>query len=132
MKVKQVIVMRKDLKMRRGKEMAQAAHASMAALLSLAQRDTSSAGMNITLSTRNGTALYEWLSGKFRKIALYTNSEEELLKLYEKAKDKGLPVALITDCGDTEFNGVPTNTCIAIGPAEDEIINEITGGLKLA
>lgn len=33
MNVKQVIVMRKDLNMRRGKQIAQGAHASMAALL---------------------------------------------------------------------------------------------------
>ena len=72
-----------------------------------------------------------WKENCFTKICLYVNSEEELLSVVEKAKDANIPVALITDSGKTEFNGVPTNTCCAIGPDLSERINEITGNLPL-
>lgn len=113
--MKQIIVIRKDLKMGRGKEIAQACHASMKA----------------TLENMDDIRVQAWLDGIFKKIAVGVNSEEELLQLYQEAKDKGLIAALITDSGLTVFNGVPTNTCIAIGPDHDDILNPITGGLKL-
>ncbi|MEM6589590.1 MAG: aminoacyl-tRNA hydrolase [Pseudomonadota bacterium] len=113
--MKQVLLIRKDLKMRRGKEIAQGAHASMKA----------------TLENMDDPRVKTWLSGAFAKIALAVESEEELLDLYEKAKAKKLVAALITDSGKTEFNGVPTNTVVAIGPDAPEVIDAITGHLKL-
>ena len=47
------------------------------------------------------------------------------------AQESKLPCSLITDAGLTEFNGVPTNTCIAIGPWDPAEIDKITGHLKL-
>jgi PTH2 family peptidyl-tRNA hydrolase len=73
----------------------------------------------------------EWKEGAFTKICVYVDSEEGLLEVVEKAELAGLPVALITDSGKTEFNGVPTNTCCAIGPAEAKEIDKITGRLPL-
>lgn len=113
--MKQMLVMRKDLNMRKGKLIAQGAHASMKA----------------TLENLAHPNVKEWLSGKFTKIAVSVNSEEELFAIMEQAKDAGLITALITDAGLTEFNGVPTNTCIAIGPATHEELKPITGNLKL-
>jgi peptidyl-tRNA hydrolase, PTH2 family len=113
--VKQIIIMRKDLNMRLGKQIAQGAHASMKA----------------TLENLEHPNVKEWLSGPFTKIAVSVNSEEELFEIMNKAKDAGLITALITDAGRTEFNGVPTNTCIAIGPATHEDLLPITGSLKL-
>jgi PTH2 family peptidyl-tRNA hydrolase len=146
-KVKQVIVMRKDLKMRRGKEIAQGAHASMAVLLDMMEiQYLSNVGIGVgeendfsnvcggqrrILETLEKTPLYEWLTGRFTKICVSCESEEQLLKLYEEAKDNKIPTALITDAGLTEFDGVPTNTCIAIGPYWSEDIDKITGKLKL-
>jgi len=72
-----------------------------------------------------------WFEGLFTKICLQCSSEEELLKLYDEAKAAGLTVHLITDSGLTEFAGVPTKTCIAIGPNEAEDIDKITKHLKL-
>ena len=137
---KQVIVMRTDLNMRKGKMVAQGAHASMVALLKI-----SFIVNNMIMIPLDSTvfmepdkenelkyqAIKEWLSGKFAKICVGVGSEEELLELFEKAKEANLLCSLITDSGLTEFNGVPTNTCIAIGPAKSEEIDKITGHLKL-
>jgi len=51
--------------------------------------------------------------------------------LHQKAREKGVVTARITDSGKTEFGGVPTNTVVAIGPDHPEIIDSITGHLKL-
>ena len=61
----------------------------------------------------------------FTKICLCVEDEKELLKLYNKVKKErpDIPCELITDCGLTEFNGVPTNTCIGIGPFWNEDID---------
>lgn len=117
--MKQVIIIRKDLKMRRGKEIAQGAHASMAFLITNL--------LNIP-PTKNFT---EWLEGGQTKICLQIHSEEELLELHKKAKEAGLNSHYITDAGRTEFNGVPTITSLAIGPNKSEDIDKITGHLKL-
>lgn len=114
-KLQQVIVMRKDLNMRKGKMVAQGAHASMEAVF----------------EHQDHPIVQKWLEGDFTKICVSVDSEEELLQVYQNAQDTGLIVALITDSGLTEFDGVPTNTCIAIGPAWKESLDPITGHLKL-
>lgn len=113
--MKQIIVMRKDLNMRTGKMCSQAAHASM----------------KVVVDYPDHFYVKEWLRGKFTKVAVYVNSEEELFEIMNKAKEAGLITALITDAGRTEFNGVHTNTCIAVGPATREELFPITGHLKL-
>lgn len=130
--VKQVIVIRKDLKMRRGKECAQAAHASMKVLLDLMPEDTSLINhTSRSIILRRGSPLSQWLDGQFTKVVVYVNSEEELFMLRAMAKEEGLRHALITDAGKTEFHGEPTNTALAIGPDYSEKIDKITGGLPL-
>ncbi len=142
-KAKQVIVARKDLNMPAGKLAAQVSHASLGAVLSLSEKDIrirkevkdgSTFIYNekiITIPYAINSSLDKWLEEKFTKIVLECNSEEELELIYYKAKDAKLPTVLITDAGDTIFNGVPTKTCVAIGPADEEEINNITGKLKL-
>ena len=115
---KQVIVMRHDLKMRLGKQIAQGAHASMKVILDCPSEER-------TLAMR------EWLSGTFTKICVRCHSEAELLELQAKALAAGLPCSLIQDAGRTEFGGVPTYTCIAICPAYQDEIDPITGKLEL-
>lgn len=121
MEVKQVIVIRKDLKMRRGKEIAQGCHASM---IWLSNRIN---GVHINLSADEK----EWLEGPFTKVTLQVNSEEELLEIFNKAKAEGLMVFMVTDAGKTEFDGVPTRTCLAIGPNKVDKIDKVTSELKL-
>lgn len=120
--------MRKDLNMRKGKMVAQGAHASLAAVLNHSKGNSDS----ITIYLDNeDSAIRDWLRGRFTKICVSVNSEAELDAIYEAAKSKGLICSIITDAGLTEFGGIPTKTCCAIGPAWSEEIDEITGKLPL-
>ena len=119
--MKQMIVIRKDLGMRKGKMVAQGAHASMAAILS---KDEDGVILD-------DYRVLRWLEGAFTKVCVSVNSEEELLELHKKAQQEGMLTALITDSGLTEFQGVPTNTAIAIGPDTYERCASVTGHLKL-
>ncbi|MBV5347180.1 aminoacyl-tRNA hydrolase [bacterium] len=127
MDAKQVIIVRKDLKMRPGKIAAQSCHASMKAIL---DRCSLLEGRVLFMSNMP-EPMYQWLTGIFTKVVLAVDSEEDLLELYNKALALDLPCSLITDAGLTVFNGVPTNTCIAIGPEESYKIDAITNHLKL-
>jgi peptidyl-tRNA hydrolase, PTH2 family len=135
MNIKQVIVMRRDLHMRRGKKMVQASHASMKVFFDMSLHKTEHEGTinyHIILPPGEiGKDISAWVDGIFKKICCSVNSEEELITVYEKAQDQGLPCALIKDSGITEFGGVPTYTCCAIGPARAELIDVITGDLPL-
>ena len=124
-KIKQVIVMRHDLKMRRGKQIAQGAHASMSFICRRLQERGS-----VSLSDFSEVE-QAWLTGAFAKVCCRVDSEAELMAIHDKAVAAGLEVHLITDSGKTEFHGEPTNTCLAIGPDEAEKIDEITGHLQL-
>lgn len=53
------------------------------------------------------------------------------MSIYEKAKEKGLICSLIKDSGRTEFGGVETITCCAIGPAWSDELEGITDKLQL-
>ena len=92
-----------------------------------------SASMRVILDTPQPypAPMQAWLSGRFTKVVVRVDSEAELLEVYQKAKDAGLPCSLIQDSGATEFHGVPTYTAVAIGPDEAEKIDAITGQLKL-
>lgn len=125
MEHKQTIVLRKDLNMRKGKMIAQGAHASMRAILNLGRQD----GDNFIIPLDDRIA--PWLLGRFKKICVSVNSEAELLALHEKAVSLGLVTALIQDAGLTEFGGVPTYTAVAVGPDTEERVNEVTGTLPL-
>lgn len=134
--VKQVIVIRKDLKMRRGKEIAQGAHAAMAwltkRLFELGSPGLLQPGSKCYLvALKLSDAELEWLSGGFRKVTVQVASEEELLRVHDAALAAGLVSELIRDSGATEFGGVPTYTACAIGPDYDSKIDPVTGDLKL-
>ena len=118
--MKQVIVIRRDLKVRKGKMIAQGAHASLMAYL-----DASS-----VVSVHAGNA-YDWLRDhKQTKIVVGVDSEQELLDIHIKAQAASLPCSLVLDAAHTEFD-IPTYTAVAIGPAESALIDSITGHLKL-
>jgi PTH2 family peptidyl-tRNA hydrolase len=126
-KVKLVIVMRSNFpdgkggtfRPRLGKMIAQGAHAASAFLLEKLQRDP------YWTATQS-----EWLRSGTTKICVRAETEQELLDIFQQAKDAKLPVHLITDAGLTEFKE-PTVTCLAIGPARASEIDKITGQLKL-
>ena len=110
--LKQVILVRKDLKMSKGKIAAQAAHAAVDATLS-----------------GNKKLVSKWRNAGMKKIALAVEDEKELLSFYDKASESDLIVALISDAGHTEV-APGTKTCLAIGPGPEVQIDKITGELK--
>jgi peptidyl-tRNA hydrolase, PTH2 family len=129
---KQVIVVRKDLKMRKGKIAAQASHASLKVILDQMElAESNDIYEKQSLSIIHGTPLDQWINGIFTKICVSVDSEAELDAIYDSAVKAGLSCALITDVGKTEFNGVATKTCLAIGPEWSEDIDKITGDLPL-
>ena len=113
---KQVIVFRSDLKLSKGKIAAQAGHAAISAAQEARKRHRDWCDA--------------WLFEGQRKVAVKVKDEDELLELEEQAKDLDLPNALIVDRGLTE---VPpgTVTCLGIGPAPEEMVDRLTGKLKL-
>jgi PTH2 family peptidyl-tRNA hydrolase len=123
--IKQVIVMRHDLKMRRGKQIAQGAHASMSFLTRKLQSKASICMDDFTSNQQT------WIMGSFSKVCVRCNSEEELMAIHDRAIELGLEVHLITDSGRTEFHGQPTRTCLAIEPDEASKIDQVTGQLEL-
>jgi peptidyl-tRNA hydrolase, PTH2 family len=133
--IKQVIVIRKDLNMSAGKLASQVSHASMALVTNLLNVEKTLIGYNYNFhldeDKEQELAIHEWLQGSFTKVIVYVKSEQALLNIYEKAKVKNLPCALIKDEGRTEFNGVPTHTCLGIGPCHNEDFEGITSKLRL-
>ena len=131
--VKQVLVWRADIrnskgeKVKTGKICAQIAHASLAVVLDAMRQDKN----NFKFKIEPNSPWDKWLNGRFTKICVYCNSEEQLIDIYNQAQKAGIPSVLITDAGLTEFNGVPTKTCVGIGPYWSEEIDKITGNLSL-
>jgi peptidyl-tRNA hydrolase, PTH2 family len=117
--VKQVIVLRRDLNMRLGKAVAQGAHASMMWLLGDAD----------ALGVANDLAA--WARTGMTKICVRADSEMQLLELHKKAVELGLRSYYVVDAGRTEFHGEPTFTALAVGPGPEELVDQVTGGLKL-
>ena len=136
-RVKQVIIARKDLKMNRGKLAAQVAHASMAVILDMMEKsiiDDFANNYHFTkreIQYENNSFLAKWLDKQFAKVVLKVNSEEELEYFYNKAKELNLPTSLIEDSGYTQFKGQKTKTTCAIGPCDPEVLDKLTGELKL-
>ena len=126
-RIKQVILIRKDLKMRRGKEIAQGSHASMEFINARIRPDLAQHTITLNLSDIER----QWIVSGMAKICLQVQSEQELLQYYHASCDAGLVCHIIRDSGRTEFNGVPTYTACAIGPDNGDRIDAVTGELKL-
>lgn len=130
--VKQVIVLRTTypdgkggtFKPRLGKMVAQGAHASMKVFF---DRRHGQGGKPGALVVPLDDPMREWVVGTFTKVVLGVDTEEELLRVHAEANARGLPTALVTDVGATEFHGVPTHTAVAVGPAPAELIDVVTG-----
>ena len=125
-KVKQVIVMRKDLNMSKGKMVTQGAHASIAFLTNKMKDNLSNpeALWWVNLSQ----AEKEWVYGTFFKICVGVDSEKELLDIGHQAVNLGLKVRYIQE---TMGFDEPTFTCLAIGPDYSSRIDPVTKHLKL-
>ena len=137
-KSKMMIVMRRDLKMRKGKIAAQAGHACIDAILMALNKEgrmndfeMTLDGFNLKTTDKSVTPLSDWFSYGCAKVCVYVESEEELLSIAQKASEKGIIFSVITDAGMTEFHGVPTKTCLALEPLPAEVADELTGDLPL-
>ena len=76
------------------------------------------------------TVKKKWMKQGAKKIVVKVNSEKELLNIYQQAKKLSLPCSLIIDAGLTQIPP-STPTAVAIGPADEEKVDRITGKLKL-
>jgi PTH2 family peptidyl-tRNA hydrolase len=114
--IKQVIVVRMDVKMGKGKLAAQVAHAAISAA-------EESRGMR-------GSWYQDWKEQGQAKVVVKAAGESELQELFKKARAMGLPSSLIQDAGRTQLEP-GTVTCLGIGPAPAETIDRLTGQLKL-
>jgi len=124
---KQVIVMRRDLGMSKGKIGAQAAHAAMSFITR--KLDPCSPLFTYRPEPMKLPAITHWLNESFKKVVLWVESADELHEVYLAAMRRNMIVHRITDNGDSEFKGVPTTTCIAIGPDWDEAFVGLTDHL---
>ncbi len=113
MPYKQVILVREDLKLPKGKLAAQSSHASVDATLK---------------SDRRMVDLWKKEGGK--KIVLKVKDEKELLRYKQLADDSGLKTSLIIDAGHTVLEP-GTKTCVGIGPDLEEKIDIVSGNLKM-
>ncbi len=113
--IKQVIVVRTDLEMGKGKIAAQVGHAWVLG------------AENVRRS--NPDWFDEWGKGQ-EKIVVKVTSLKELENVKKHAIDLNLPWSEVTDAGHTQIEP-GTTTCISIGPAPSELIDKITGNLKL-
>lgn len=132
-RIKQMIVMRRDLRMRKGKIAAQAGHACVNAVLAAMIRDGASPGMDKhgDLRMGGGTALSAWFDQGEAKVCVYVDSEEALLAIHRQALEAGILSVLIQDSGLTEFHGEPTYTCLAFEPLPASRADPLTGELPL-
>ena len=110
---KQVILVRQDLNMPKGKLAVQCSHAAVDAALSCPREK-----------------LEAWKKGGMKKVALKVSNLEELQMYAKKARAAHLLVKVITDAGKTFFSE-PTITCVAIGPDREDVVDKITGSLKM-
>lgn len=134
MEIKQVILIRKDLNMSRGKIASQASHSCMKVFfdsLTSIFTGTSTDTWYVTDSELRGWEIpakkyfQEYIEGAFKKIVLAVNSEKELLDLYNLSLQKKIHCSLIKDSTLNEY------TAVAIGPWNETEIDEITKDLKL-
>lgn len=113
MDYKQVILVRMDLKLQKGKMAAQVAHASVEAVLKNDQK-----------------VVKKWRSQGMKKIVLKVADKKELIMYKNLAEDHGLVTATITDAGHTHV-APGTMTCMAIGPDKEEAIDRVTAQLSM-
>jgi peptidyl-tRNA hydrolase, PTH2 family len=114
MAMKLALVVRTDLGMGRGKIAAQVAHAAVTAALA-------------SLETADFAA---WLQDGQPKVVLKVSTAEQLLDVARHARADGLMTELVLDAGRTQV-AAGTATCCAVGPADSQRIDAVTGELSL-
>ena len=118
-RIKQTIIIRKDLNLSKGRLVTQGAHASIAFLTDLIKEYNP---LQLTEVQK------EWVYGTFFKVCVGVDSEKELLDIAYNAIAMGISVKYIEETGGFDK---PTLTCLAIGPDYSSVIDPITKHLKL-
>ena len=113
---KMVIVTRKDLKLSPGKLAAQVAYVAVTCSLSRKKN--------------NSKWFSKWQNEGGKKIVTKVESTEDFYILKEKAESLKISTSLIEDAGHTEIPA-GTKTVLGIGPAPSNIIDQVTGNLKI-
>ncbi|MDK6027796.1 peptidyl-tRNA hydrolase Pth2 [Ignisphaera sp. 4213-co] len=116
--VKQVIVVRTDIKMGKGKLATQVAHAAVEAVFQCLEKKTCVDMLNV------------WRRQGQKKIVVKVKSLEELLQIKKMAEEMGINTVIIADAGLTQLEP-GTITALGLGPAPAELIDKITGNLPL-
>ncbi|XP_031839492.2 peptidyl-tRNA hydrolase 2, mitochondrial [Nomia melanderi] len=115
---KMVIIVRSDLSMGTGKTAAQCAHAAVECYRQ-------------AVDNSKYQELYEpWLLQGQPKIVVTIRNEQKLLTLAEDARKVGLITAVIKDAGKTVLKP-GTISVLGIGPGPKEVVDNLTGNLKL-
>jgi PTH2 family peptidyl-tRNA hydrolase len=113
--IKQVIVVRTDLDMGKGKIAAQVGHACV---------------LGAEHVRKSNSAWFEqWWEGQ-EKVVVKVSGIKELQEIKRHAIDLNLPWSEVSDAGHTQL-APGTTTCISIGPAPEDLIDKVTGDLKL-
>ncbi|XP_022043434.1 peptidyl-tRNA hydrolase 2, mitochondrial [Acanthochromis polyacanthus] len=113
---KMILVVRNDLKMGKGKVAAQCSHAAVSAYKQVQRR--------------NPELLKQWEYCGQPKVVVKAPDEDTLIDLLGRAKEVGLPVSLIQDAGRTQI-APGSRTVLGIGPGPADLIDSVTGDLKL-
>lgn len=113
---KMILVVRNDLKMGKGKVAAQCSHAAVSAYKQV--------------QARNPSLLKQWEYCGQPKVVVKAPDEDTLIDLLGHAKEVGLPVSLIQDAGRTQVTP-GSRTVLGIGPGPADLIDRVTGDLKL-
>ena len=122
--IKQVIIVRKDLNLRKTELASQVATASMGFLLENNESERNDE-INVKLSREE----VMWLNGSFEKVIVGVDSEQDLRDLMFKAEMEGIGVYPVLSRLRNKFDDT-TITCAALGPDDSNIIGHVTGHLK--
>jgi len=123
---KQVILIRRDLKLKRAAMVAMAAKISCEFLV-----DNNVSERGDTLKVNLTPQESDWMQGKSMRIILGVSSEEALKNILFKAEMAGLSSYSMTNSPKNKNDFDEEILCAAIGPDDPERIDEITGNLKL-
>ena len=113
---KMVIVSRKDLNLSPGKLAAQVAHAAVECAFSTKKN--------------NSKWFNKWQNEGAKKVVVEVETEEDFFPLKVKAEQLKIAANLVEDAGHTEIPA-GTKTVLGIGPAPNNIIDQVTGDLPL-
>jgi PTH2 family peptidyl-tRNA hydrolase len=111
--MKQIIVVNRSLALPKGKLAAQVAHAAVGAFVAASAQ-----------------AQAAWSQVGMPKIVVYAADADALAQLEARAREQQIPTCLVHDAGRTVIPA-GTITCLGLGPAATDVLEPLTGTLRL-